>query len=271
MLCSSTRNSLWLFLTFLASTAPAVSLQIDVELFYQDFHYREFNQSGDRLLTEYGHIPGGRLGFSIFPSAQLSLFTEAQKSHGEVIYDGRSSNGRPFHSHTEQTQTFYRLGARFYANAEHNLWSTLAWDNHQWDRKIKGNQGVNGLDEYYRWQQVSMGLGGRWQLKELIFAHEWMWHKQTQAELTVDLTDFGYGKPKLTQKPQGGISFSNSVRWNLSKRLQTFINYRFSRWHFGESDVVLASGNNNIIGISEPDSTSQMHYLGIGLSHQFGL
>lgn len=226
--------------------------------------YQEFSQDGSELDREQGYLPAFEIRADLNISARYSVLLEYGQQQGELSYIGYTQTGQPHTTKTDEARQRYRLGGQW--SSEQGLQFSLAWQQHDWQRRIQPHNTVSGLNEYYRWSGPVAQLGYRWALSrgELALAAEAGYWQD--SELIVDLRNSGFGRPALVL-PAGyeyGLLLSYRFALNEISFIQLGHSQRYR--YFPRSKATKQSNGLNIISLHEPETQSheQEYWLGLG-------
>jgi hypothetical protein len=261
--------SIWILLAYIltvSASSHAVDLRIAAELMH--FDYKETDLSGNTLNQETGFIPGFTLT-AVLPYRRIENSFEFSIYDGQVDYDGRTQNGEPHQTSTEQS--IYRLLYKLSwspSSTEAAFYGKTYWQ--QWDRDIQPSNGVGGLFESYRWWTVEAGaqLPFIKQDKQNLF-----WELGLLASLNgtimIDLSDAGFGSPTLDLG--NSIGFVSGLKYEFKQNSNSSLQFgvQFKTWEFGRSNSKTISDGNDTFTITEPDSTTIQTSLSASYIHHF--
>lgn len=222
------------FLTFLAVFIP-LSVQAELRLITgisgQYYDSEEFD-SGDRLNSETGLIPGYSIGVSL-SSQDYSFSISVDEYSGEVDYEGRSQRGVSVDSSTDQQMREFNIsiGRSFKEGklGRSSVWLDLGYL--KWNRKINGSNEIAGLDERYDWRQSGVRYRRTWDLNTSgqIFS-EISVGKTHHADLKIDFNGV-YDRADINLKTSNFWRFK--IGWNNSnfenKQWEVALEYDYSR------------------------------------------
>ena len=105
-----------------------------------------------------------------------------------------------------------------------------------------------------------------------LFAYETKNNEGAVSEngtMMVDLTDAGYGSPKLDLG--NGVGFSGELKYTIIRAKNSSFQFgaQFKTWEFGRSNSKTISNGINTITITEPDSTTMQTILSASYIHRF--
>jgi hypothetical protein len=243
-------------------------IAIDVSASLLNFHYEEFDQSGESFNKETGIIPG----LSIATSKTLNRFTNTisvEAYNGQVDYEGQTQVGAPHTTNTDET--LYRLFYKLSWSPEENrfsLYGRVAWQ--QWNRDILSSNNVSGLFEKYRWWAYEAGISATLFKSE---AAKWQFElgasKISNGTIEVDLQRLGYGEPVLNLGDGHGISADLKYQHQITNRDDIGLNIEHRYWTFGRSNSKTLSNNIDTITITEPRSVTHHTIVSVNYAHYF--
>ena len=249
-----------------SASSHAVDLRIAAELMH--FDYKETDLSGNTLNQETGFIPGFTLA-AIQPYRRIENSFEFSMYDGQVDYDGRTQNGVPHQTTTEQS--IYRLLYKLSwspLSTEAELYGKTYWQ--QWDRDIQPYNGVSGLFERYQWWTVEAGaqLPFIKQDNQNLFLELGLL-ASLNGTIMIDLNDSGFGSPTLDLG--NSIGFSSGLNYEFKQNSNSSLQFgvQFKTWEFGRSNSKTISDGTNVITITEPDSTTIQTTLSASYIHHF--
>jgi hypothetical protein len=247
----------------LAEHAAALELGIYTYLKYID--YQEFELDGSSLNHETGFIPGIRLSAA---HKHHALWTSLD--YGDVNYDGQLQSGVP---HTTDTSYILVSGGYEYAYTldQYQAINFLAGvSSHRWQRHILPNNGIQGANAVYEWQQLHAGIRYRPEsLFNLPLEFGLSFTKTLNGTVDINLNNIGFGSPQLVLGDEYG--FQTGIRYyrEISRQLSVGILLESSRWEFGRSQSKSFSNGINNITIAEPRSVSW--HTSLGVEFKYGL
>ncbi|MDT8282353.1 MAG: hypothetical protein RQ982_05995 [Gammaproteobacteria bacterium] len=260
--------SLCVFFALVITTPALADIAVDVSARLLNFHYEEFDQSGETFNKENGIIPG----LSIATSKALSNFTNTisiEAYDGQVDYDGQTQVGAPHSTNTDET--LYRLFYKLNWSPEESrfaIYGRVAWQ--QWNRDILSMDNVSGLFERYRWWTLEAGISA------ILFendADKWQFElgasKVSNGTIKVDLERFGYGKPELDLGDGHGISGLLKYQHQITYRDNIGLAVEHRYWTFGRSNSKTLSNNIETITITEPRSVTNHSIISVNYAHYF--
>lgn len=134
----------------------AAHWQAGIELGSNFFHYQERSNSNERLNKESGLMPLLGVAGEVGLGKQFSLLGQWRSTVGTVKYDGQTQTGVAHKTKTKTRQQQWQLGLAWHVSDTSRLISSFG--AYSRDRKIQAKGQVRGLDEYYSWHQLGVGL-----------------------------------------------------------------------------------------------------------------
>lgn len=235
------------------------------------FNYVEYSTAGQQLDKETGVLPGVVLEARVQGQADIYIQGGFSLYDGRLNYDGRTQTGTPHKTKTKETLTRMRFAlGKTVANENYPFEFFLRLELVTWDRDIQSSNGVSGLYEQYRWNEVGAGIRQRLfaQRNEDVYLLFDVFRVSDPA-MTVDLTSSGYGIQKLYLGNKSG--FKAALDWQISNNGQ--VNYGilvfYERYQFGQSDYISVGGSTGGALIREPRSESRQLGMQISLFRRF--
>jgi len=208
------------------------------------FKYIEFGKNGERLDKESGFLPG--FSIDITGSNKSAFHVQAGLSYytTTIDYDGMTQAGAPHTTRTNERlkHLHFAVGKTFEPDIQ-PFDVFLRFDLSIWDRDIKPMNGISGLYEKYQWNETGLVLQKSFLVKNNshvsinldIF-------RVTSPSVTVDLSSFGYGSPRLTLDPKTGFKTGLEWRAKIHDRSGYSVGFYFKQYGFGASDPVTLGG-----------------------------
>lgn len=266
--CYTKKIGLCVFFNLVITTPVLADIAVDVSARLLNFHYEEFDQSGESFNKETGIIPG----LSIATSKALNSFTNTisvEAYDGRVDYEGQTQVGTPHSTNTDET--LYRLFYKLNWSPEESkfgIYGRVAWQ--QWNRDILSEDNVSGLFEKYRWWTFEAGISATLFESD---ADKWQFElgasKVSNGTIKVDLERFGYGKPVLNLGDGHGISGVLKYQHQITNRDNLGVNIEHRYWTFGRSNSKTISNNLETITITEPRSVTNHSIVSVNYTHYF--
>lgn len=234
-----------------ASLRAETQLTLSPSLLY--FDYTEFSTTNEILDNELGWLPGIELKLNHYITHDWQFFLVTEYYQGNVDYTGQTQVGTP-HSTTTDTQ-FFRLAGNIQRALYEKLNVFAGAQMHQWNRDIKDNNNVSGVDETYKWQEYAIGLNTDFSFyKNQIFNVSAAYLLIRNGTIDVDLSRVNFGSTSLNLGDATGSRFTFS--WS-QKNTQQF-NYGASlfieAWEFGRSNTAATQGGARSAFVTEPRS-----------------
>ncbi len=235
--------------------------------FKQGFDYTEYDTDGEFLNSEKGFIHGVQGGVYSELSEHWELRIDGQYARGTVEYDGQLQNGTPFVSQTHETVYGFNGRVRYYLFKPKKLWMELGWGADVWYRDIQGRGNINDLYEVYRWRHGLAGIGVKLDDGVNQFEAGARLQANYNSTMVIDLSDLGYGKPKLDLGSRNGYQLDTAYLRKVNNWFGLRAYYQYRTWVWGKSNTELVSGPGSNLLIYEPYSESYMHFFGLGVSY----
>jgi len=232
------------------------------------FDYTEFSTTDEVLNRELGWLPGLELKLSHTITSDWLIGIHSAYYQGTVDYTGQTQSGAP---HTTDTETkLLRFGGRIKKGIYKNIHLFVGVQLHQWNRNIRDNNNVSGLDETYKWLEYSIGLNS-----DLFISQNDILNLEAgfliirNGTLDVDLSRIDLGTTRLD------LGDGTGARLNLSwKRISTNnIHYGLSLfvegWNFGRSNTKPTQGGASSVFVTEPRSETRNIGLKFNIEYMF--
>jgi hypothetical protein len=220
------------------------------------------------LDRETGWLPGieARLNHSITPDWIIKV--HGSYYQGIVDYVGQTQNGVP-HT-TDSGANLLRFGGQIERTIVKKTNLFIGVQSHQWDRDIKDNNNVSGIDETYQWIEYSIGLNAEMFISQKdVLNMEAGFLITRNATIDVDLSRVDLGSTTLD------IGDGTGARLNLSwKRIsENNIHYGlsvfFEGWNFGRSNTKQTQGGSSNVFVTEPRSETRNIGLQFNIDYNF--
>lgn len=258
------------FVVFLGALSPLATANnfLDISFTTTKFNYQEHSSTNTKLNSENGFMPGFLAGYGYaYENIGLNLTMGYHK--GAINYQGQSQAGIPLNSSTD-TQ-FTNIGTElFYYPFSPTLGIYTKFQWLEWQRHIQETNQTLALHETYQWQNIEAGF-----MAPVFQRHD---HKlelklgviyAKNAQVKVNLSSLGYGRPILDIGNGSGLSVLLSYHFKLSEVHRFTLGLAYKRWGFSRSESKSVVNNNHAIIITEPESDSQTTSL--FLSYRFNL
>jgi hypothetical protein len=252
------------FALLLLATARAYSLELGVGTYLQYIDYQEFNPDGSSPDRETGFLPGIKLQASY---KRHTLW--ASYAYGNINYDGQTQSGAAY-----TTKTDYILSSAGYEYAHEmkqypDVQLLAGFGAYSWQRHILPNNGIQGLNEVYLWQQLHAGI--RYKPKSIFnlpLEASFSIMKAINGTVDVNLNSLGYGSPHLDLGDEYGFQAGIKYHRDISRQTGLNISVESSRWEFGRSQTKSYNNGINNITVTEPRSVSWHTRIGIEFEYK---
>lgn len=227
--------------------------QLTISPSFLYFDYTEFSTTDQVLDTETGWLPGldASLKYAITPDWAASINTTYYD--GSVDYDGQTQSGTP---HTTDTGTeLFRLGARVDRRVYEDIRLYGGIQGHRWNRDIKDNNNVSGIDETYKWTEYSLGVNADFaiSIKDRITLDAGFLLIR-DATIFVDLTRTDLGTTTLDLGDGTGARLNLGWVHQYSDKMNYGLGIFFEGWQFGRSKTRQLDSSSSINFVTEPRS-----------------
>jgi len=248
------------------STLAAAETQLTFSPSLLHFDYTEFSTTDEVLDRELGWLPGLEFKLSHTITSDWLVDIVGAYYQGTVDYTGQTQTGTP---HTTDTETkLLRFGGRINKSIYKKIHLFIGAQLHQWNRDIRDNNNVSGLDEIYKWLEYSIGLNSDLFISQKDIVNlEAGFLITRNGTLDVDLSRIDLGTTILD------LGDGTGARVNLSwKRISTNnIHYGLSLfaegWDFGRSNTKRTQGGSPNVLVTEPGSETRN--IGIKLNIEY--
>ena len=249
-----------------------------------DFDFSEYDESGE-LLNEKGLMYGAKLEFgTAIRNTPLWFSAKGQAITGKVKYDGRTQNGVPHQTTTNELiyDWSFQVGRIYQSWRSHDyatIYAGLGF--HQWVRDIDTKMNpitqerVIGLYERYIWFYANVGARG------FLFRTAKS-HMMVELNLLrtikpiMDVSFRGaYDEARLSLGEHYGAKISLPFRYEITRTFQVYTELFFEAWDLGQSETITPTKNGVVDkddiagGLSEPRSTSRFKGIEIGVFLRF--
>ena len=233
-----------------------VNTQLTLSPSLLHFDYTEFSTTDEVLDRELGWLPGLELKLSHAITSGWLVGIHGAYYQGTVDYTGQTQTGTP---HTTDTETkLFRFGGRIGKDLYKNAHLFIGAQSHKWQRDIRDNNNVSGIDETYKWLEYSIGLNFDLFISQKdTFNIEAAYLITKNGTLDADLSrvDSGSARLELGDGTGGRLNLSwkrlseNNTRYGLS--------LFFEGWDFGRSNTKLTQGGTSSVFVTEPRSETR--------------
>ena len=242
---------------------------LEIGIFSQYFDYRELDTSHDRLLKEYGRLPGFHVSLGQSHSNFSTKFTVAL-SQGSVIYDGQTQGSVPLDTTTEEQITQIEFSVRPNSKPIDNVavLFDMGFGYRTWVRDIQPTATTNGLYEVYQWAYSKLALGFHWRLSPRMsvgVAGEAL----HPINPTIDVNVVGYDRVSLNMNGQDTFRLSLPVHIRYTNNVLWIFEPFWQMWEMGRGDTkpLYVGGVPTAYSATEPDNTVRM--IGVSVSMRF--
>jgi len=256
-------------ITLLCHSTLAVAetrLTLSPSLLY--FDYTEFNTTNEILDRELGWLPGLELKLSHTITSGWRFELNSTYYQGTVDYVGQTQTGVP---HMTDTGTkLLRLGGRIQKAIYEKTQLFAGAQSHQWNRDIRDNNNISGIDETYKWLEYTIGLSYDILLNpDNVLNLEAAYLVTRNATINVDLSRVNLGSAKLDIAD--GTGGRVNLNWKTAYTDNTHIglSFFFEAWDFGRSNTKPTQGGTSAIFITEPGSETRNTGLKFNIEYSF--
>ena len=226
-----------------------------------DFDFQEFDEDGDRLLTESGFLPGIEAGWT-WHRDRLALAVDASYLNGEVDYNGQTQAGAPLSTNTDEEIGDIEASATgyFFSRDNWQAGARLGAGYRHWQRDIQPTATTSGLSETYTWGYGTAGLVAQYTGSE---TSTWTLHgsyrRAWSPSLKVDLTLLST-KVDLDLGRTDGFTLQLRNQRSLTQTLDLIFSLSYHTWDAGRSNTVTVPvpGQPLSVSITEPRSETRV-------------
>jgi len=231
----------------------------------QYFDFREFDNQGQELLQESGYLPGLSTGL-LYRAGRVKLTTRADILDGRVDYQGQTQIGNPLETRTEEYLLSLEQSFMYQDRTDvPGLAGTgvgVFVGHTAWQRDIQPTAITRGLSERYQWWRAGITLDCPLPLLQSSVSNSPVRlsvsaFRTFSADVAVDLTKLGYGKPDLALGAKNGVKVALAYTPDLSDKWPLRLELDYQRWGFGRSDTKRLSNGAQTISILEPRSETE--------------
>jgi hypothetical protein len=245
----------------LFSTPAIATNEFDVYLKAESFTWKEFNDSGARLLKESGPIYG--VGLSVKSDDIYKLLTLKAKGElfgGSVDYDGQTQAGTPVKTDTDYLGFKIETdgGWKFILKEKSSLEPFAGLGFRWWIRDLKSTSSAIGYEEKWWSFYARLGIHGDHifsnQLKAFVNAGVKLpIHNENKADLRV----IGLSTVTLEPGKEASVFAELGLKWKMLKASVFYEDMRFSK-----SDIVRIGSAQ----VWQPESKADIFGLNVGLA-----
>lgn len=232
------------------------------------FDYSEFSQTNRLLDREKGWLPGIDLNLTHSINTDWSFDIDGAYYTGTVDYAGETQSGIP--ASTDTKTDLFRIGAQINRTLHDNAQLFIGTRLHQWNRNIQDSSDVTGLDEKYRWQELSIGLNTFiYQNGDDIIDVEVAYLLIRNATMFVDISRIDYGTATLDLT--NGTGGRLKISWNREheNNIRYGVGLVVEGWNFGRSNTKPTQGGSVVVFVTEPRSETLHAQLQFNIIHSF--
>lgn len=252
---------------FSASIHADDYIQVD-ELFFQNFHYKEYNDFGVLLDREDGNIPG--VGVAVAKDwGDHSSILNASFSRETVKYDGRTAGGSLLTTDTKEQivdVTALILWAGTQSENHPNLITGIGY--RKWDRDIQATASTNRLREIYKWPYWIVGVNfAVWQHSHWKIGFDWRLTRTIKPSIYVKLP--GFDNVNLDLGTENSFRVSVPISYQINPNHLMLFEAYYQTWNVGNSRTqrLYTNGSPTAYSVSEPESFTEVY--GVSLSVRF--
>lgn len=235
------------------STLTVAETQLTLSPSLLHFDYTEFSTTDEVLDRELGWLPGVEFKLSHAITPDWSFDIASSYYSGTVDYVGQTQSGTP---HTTDTGTnIFRIGGQLNKEIYKKIHLFIGVQSHQWNRDIRDNNNVSGIDEIYKWLEYSIGLNSDLFINQkdivnleagfLIIRNGTMDVDLSRIDLGTTTLDLGDGTGARVNLSWKRIS-TNNIHYGLSLFVES--------WGFGRSNTKRTQGGSPNVLVTEPRS-----------------
>jgi hypothetical protein len=232
------------------------------------FDYTEFSTTDEVLDRELGWLPGIELTISHSTTSDWAFDLTSAYYQGTVDYTGQTQTGIP---HTTDTTTkLLRFGGHIKKDVYTNTYLFAGAQFHQWNRDIKDNGNISGIDETYKWLEYSVGIN-----YDILLDHEDTLSLEAaylitrNATIDVDLSRINHGSTELDIGNGTGGRIRLGWRTSYTDTTRIGLTFFFEAWDFGRSNTKATRGGTTTVFVTEPRSETRNTGLQFNIEHNF--
>ena len=238
------------------STLTGAETRITLSPSLLHFDYTEFSTNDQVLDRETGWLPGIEVKLSHNMTAGWFINIHSAYYQGTVDYTGQTQSGAPHSTNTDND--LFRVGGQINKKIYQQIQLFAGVQLHRWNRDIKDNNNISGIDETYKWLEYSIGLSSDvFADQNNIFSVDIAYLLIRNGTLDVDLSRVNLGSTTLD------LGDGSGARLNLNwKRIRSDnFNYGLSLfiegWDFGRSNTKITEGGSPNVTVTEPRSETR--------------
>lgn len=231
------------------------------------FQYREFSPSNLLLDQEKGAIPGLKLTYSHLIQSQV-IRSHVSLYSGSVDYTQLPDSSAPHQ--TDTNEQLINLGLKLIPqDSEDVLFKPfIGFQYWQWDREIETRNGVQGLDEVYRWFELELGI--KLESEPGPGAGYWLDISVLSVVKPVMTLEIYPTNVKFDLGSGSGYRIRAGKSWVLNQRLFGSVSLFTEYWEFGRSKMYYVEdyfGQSSYL--TEPRSESLHSGIEISFNYRF--
>lgn len=232
------------------------------------FDYTEFSTTAEVLDRELGWLPGLEFKLSHAITSDWSFDIVSSYYSGTVDYVGQTQSGVP---HTTDTGTnLFRIGGQINKEIYKKIHLFVGAQSHQWNRDIKDNNNVSGVDETYKWLEYSIGLNS-----DLFISQKDVVNLEAgflitrNGTLNVDLSRIDLGTTTLDLGDGTGARLSLSWKRISTNNIHYGLSLFAEGWNFGRSNTKRTQGGSSNVLVTEPESETRNIGIKLNIEYSF--
>jgi hypothetical protein len=262
------KTLVWLAILLSHSAQLSAETSLIISPSLQHFDYTEFSTTDRVLDRETGWLPGveASLNQAITPDWSFNINTSYYQ--GTVDYSGETQQGV---AHITDTDTgLFSIGARLNLLIHHNIKIFAGAQARQWDRDIKDNNKVSGVDETYRWREFNVGVNTAFTiLQQDRLSLEASLLLIRDATIFVDLSRVNRGTTTLDLGDDTGARFKLSWSRQYNNQINYGLGLFVETWQFGRSNTRQTQNSSTITFVTEPRSETLNTSLHLNIEYIF--
>lgn len=237
---------------FAEQTSPDLSVTLGFGL--KRMSYREYDMNGSEVDREVGWLKSGLAGIEGSLADGWRWFTDFERSYDSVQYIGQSQSGTPSRTSTDENFRTYRLGLTW---QPYTGWPGVmtALGKTNWQRMIRANDVTGALDEYYRWDFLSLGLQYDYFMAGRLLHVAAGYTRLINGVLEVDFSDYGYGKADIDLATGHELWLEVGYQLIRFSHSAVGVSYQYTYEKADASDYARAGA----LLVYEPESHSRTH------------
>ena len=250
------------------STLSLAETQLTISPALLHFDYTEFSTTDEVLDRELGWLPGleAKLSHSITSDWLINIYSAYYL--GTVDYTGQTQTGTP---HTTNTETkLFRFGGRIEKDIYKNAHLFIGAQSHKWQRDIRDNNNISGINETYKWLEYSIGLNSDLFINQKdVFNIEAAYLIIRNGTIDVDLSRVNLGSTTLDLGDGTGGRLNLNWKRISENNTRYGLSLFFEGWDFGRSNTKQTQGGSSIVFVTEPRSETRNIGLKFNIEYSF--